>query len=107
MEYVTDFDLSPRYANVKSFYGKAHIREFNDRGVDTFKLYSYGTLVCIIKKDTETGSDKIYRLDDDELYTATTLRHCKEFLKQLANSRILFIPEVHKKDILDLPVWEE
>lgn len=55
----------------------------------------------------ETGNDKIYRLDDDELYSATTLRHCKEFLRQLANSRILFIPEVHKKDILNLPVWEE
>lgn len=35
------------------------------------------------------------------------LESCKEFLRQLANSRILFIPELHKKDILDLPVWEE
>ena len=107
MEYVSDFELTPRYANVKSFYGKAHIREFNNKGVDTFKLYSYGTLVCVIEKDVDTGNDKIYRLDDDYLYSATTLRHCKEFLRQLGSSKILFIPEVHKKDILNLPVWKE
>lgn len=63
--------------------------------------------MCVIKKDVDTGNDKIYRLDNDGFYSATTLRHCKEFLKQLGSSKILFIPEVHKKDILNLPIWEE
>lgn len=107
MEFVNEFELAPRYATVKSFYGKARVKEFNNNGKDCFKLYSYNTLVCVIEKDVDTGNDKLYRLDDDELYSATTLRHCKEFLRQLGSSRILFIPEVHKKDILDLPVWEE
>ena len=101
MEFVTEFELSPRYATVKTFHGKARVKEFNNNGKDCFKLYSYNTLVCVIEKDVDTGNDKLYRLDD-ALYSATTLRHCKEFLRQF--SRIL---EVHKKDISSLPVWEE
>lgn len=108
MEFVSEFELTPRFASVKSFYGKAHVKEFNNNGKDCFKLYSYNTLVCVVEKDVDTGNDKLYRLDDDELYSATTLRHCKEFIKQMReNCGCSFYTELNKKDILKLPIWNE
>ena len=42
------------------------------------------------------------------LYSATTLRHCKEFIKQIREDyRCSFYTELNKKDILKLPVWHE
>ena len=108
MEFVNEYELTPRFASVKSFYSKAHVKEFNNNGKDCFKLYSYNTLVCVIEKDVDTGNDKLYRLDCDGLYSATTLRHCKEFIKQIREDyRCSFYTELNKKDILKLPVWHE
>jgi hypothetical protein len=63
------FELMPKYDSRKSFYGKANVEI--DNGVK--KLYSYDTLVAEIKK----GKPIVYGT-----YSATTLRHIKEFLRQ-------------------------
>ena len=60
-------DLSPRYDTRRSFYGKAQTEDD--------KLYSYGTLVAEIKD----GRPVLY---PDWDYSATTVRHVREWLKQ-------------------------
>jgi protocatechuate 3,4-dioxygenase beta subunit len=68
MAYETD--LSPRYDSRKSFYGKA--RTYTDEKGNRV-LISYQTKVAEI----ENGKPKVYGT-----YSATTLRHIKEFLQQ-------------------------
>lgn len=63
------YNLSNRYDNRKSFYGKAKIENSNGKQI----LYSYGTKVAEI----ENGNPKVYGT-----YSATTLGHIKEFLLQ-------------------------
>ncbi len=65
------YGLEPRYDSRKSFYGKAQV-DTGDNG-DKNKLYSYGTLVAEIKD----GKPVVYGT-----YSATTLRHIKDWLKQ-------------------------
>ena len=64
--------LSPQYDSRKSFYNKAHVVDDND-GNST--LYSYNTPVCRII------GDKVELLPKWD-YSATTLRHVKDFLQQ-------------------------
>lgn len=66
------YGLEPRYDARKSFYGKARV-DTGDKG-DKNKLYSYDTLVAEIKD----GKPVVYGT-----YSQTTLRHIKEWLKQL------------------------
>ena len=66
------YELIPEYDSRQSFYGKARI-EMDMEGV--VSLYSYNTLVCYIK-------NKNVVLCDAWDYSATTLRHVKEFLRQ-------------------------
>ena len=63
-------ELHPQYDSRKSFYKKAMV-ESVDGG---FKLYSYNTLVAEIKDNKAIVHG---------FYSNTTLRHQKEFLKQL------------------------
>ncbi len=63
------WELKPRYDSRKSFYGKAQVIQEN--GILT--LQSYNTKVAKIEK----GKPVVYGL-----YSATTTRHIKEFLKQ-------------------------
>lgn len=65
------YDLSPQYDSRNSFYGKAKV----DTGADNKgnKLYSYNTLVAELKD----GKPVVYGT-----YSATTLRHIKDWLKQ-------------------------
>ncbi len=65
------YGLEPRYDARKSFYGKAQV-DTGDKG-DKNKLYSYDTLVAEIKD----GKPVVYGT-----YSATTLRHIKDWLKQ-------------------------
>ena len=70
----TDFtimELCPYYNSAKSFYGKAKVIEIEN---DVF-LVSYDTIVAFFNRDT-----KVAKVIDT--YSATTLRHIKEFLKQ-------------------------
>src|SRR5205809_32877 len=75
------YELTPKFDSRASFYGKAKVTEENtiEDNVIAHKLYSYDTHVATILKDTvdDTGTATIYGT-----YSATTLRHIKEFLKQ-------------------------
>ena len=69
-------ELVPQYDARKSFYGKAKIE--TDTELDVTSLYSYGTLVAAIFWHLgDNGRAAVYGT-----YSATTLRHIKEFLKQ-------------------------
>lgn len=70
---VTEYELQPQYDTRKSFYGKARVRL--SRGIHRIlTLISYNTEVAIIRDDTDVVVFGIY--------SPTTLRHIKEFLKQ-------------------------
>ena len=64
-------ELCPYYDSAKSFYGKAKVIEIEN---DVF-LMSYDTIVAFFNRNT-----KVAKVIDT--YSATTLRHIKEFLKQ-------------------------
>lgn len=64
-------ELCPYYDSAKSFYGKAKVIEIEN---DVF-LMSYDTIVASFNRDTKVA--KVIGT-----YSATTLRHIKEFLKQ-------------------------
>lgn len=68
---VRIMELCPCYDSAQSFYGKAKIIEIEN---DVF-LVSYDTIVAFYNRET-----KIAEVVDT--YSATTLRHIKEFLKQ-------------------------
>lgn len=63
------YELKARYDSRKSFYGKAHVIEENEQR----KLLSYSTIVAWIDDDGAHVNGT---------YSATTLRHIKEFLLQ-------------------------
>lgn len=67
------YELEPQFDARKSFYGKAHIIDYEN---GTFELQSYNTIVsrCIDGKVEELGT-----------WSATTTRHQKEFRKQFEN----------------------
>lgn len=68
---VRIMELCPYYDSAQSFYGKAKVIEIEN---DVF-LVSYDTIVAFYNRET-----KIAEVVDT--YSATTLRHIKEFLKQ-------------------------
>lgn len=65
------YDLTPQYDSRQSFYSKAKV-DTGDKG-DKNRLYSYNTLVAEIKD----GKPVVYGT-----YSATTLRHIKDWLRQ-------------------------
>lgn len=66
------YGLEPAYDSRKSFYGKAQV-DTGDDGLSN-RLYSYDTLVAEIKN----GKPVVYGT-----FSQTTLRHIKDWLKQL------------------------
>ena len=73
--------LIPEYTSQKSFYNKAYILKYYNKYnlIVNYELYSYNTLFLVLK------SDKIYlnyNIENDLLFSNTTLKHIKEFLKQ-------------------------
>lgn len=66
-----NYELIPKYENVKSYYNKAIVLETNKRKM----LQSYDVIVA------EIVGNKVF-LTEDFNYSKTTLRHVKEFLKQ-------------------------
>ena len=80
--------LEPKYDSRKSFYKKAWVRENDNNTID---LISYATLVATINKNVIPITCHI-----NGIYSATTLRHIKEFLRQ--ND----IPCGSKKDIINM-----
>ena len=88
-------ELKPIYNNQVSFYKKTYftIEEYqksnvhNEKiNVTAYRLYSYNTLVCEIFKSENTHVNLIefaYVLNHYSFYSVTTLRHLKEFIKQI------------------------
>ena len=68
---VRIMELCPYYDSAQSFYGKAKVIEIEN---DVF-LVSYDTVVAFYNREAKIP--KVY-----DTYSATTLRHIKEFLKQ-------------------------
>lgn len=62
-------ELTPVYGSRKSFYGKAHVKHDGNR----LTLVSYNTDVAYIEDD---------KAHINGFYSATTLRHIKDFLFQ-------------------------
>lgn len=67
------YELTPKFDARKSFYGKAHIIDYEN---GTFELQSYDTIVsrCVDGNVEELGE-----------FSNTTTRHQKEFRKQFEN----------------------
>ena len=65
------YELTPQYDSRQSFYGKAHVD--TGKNGDKNRLYSYDTLVAEIID----GKPVVHGT-----YSATTLRHIKDWLKQ-------------------------
>lgn len=74
------FELTPICDKAKSFYNKAEVKEFTVDNKKELQLYSYNTLVCTIKNSEKIELNK--NIDESLLFSQTTLRHIKEFLKQ-------------------------
>lgn len=85
-------ELMPSNAQ-KSFYGKAKVENWIEKGKDIFILKSYGASILVVYKDN------LYRASDtcDGDFSQTTLKHCRSFIEQYFANAIY-----HKKDILAL-----
>lgn len=68
-------ELKTVYDSRKSFYKKAMV----DKVDDTFRLFSYGTLIATANDTVVTLVDK-----NEDDYSQTTLRHLREFVVQFA-----------------------
>lgn len=76
------FELAPQYDSAQSFYKKAYIeREVESDGTISYTLYSYDTMVARIYRDMHSATHDIQIFD---FYSATTLRHIKEFIRQIS-----------------------
>jgi translation initiation factor 1 (eIF-1/SUI1) len=74
---VQTYELSTNYDSRQSFYGKATVEVQGD----VMRLISYTTIVATITKEVKATGD-VLTAKVFGTYSATTLRHIKEFLKQ-------------------------
>lgn len=86
--------LMPLYDSRKSFYNKAYIVRIGN----TIRLYSYDTLVLEVGQDYYKLNKNI---NDELLFSNTTLRHIKETLKQFyyKDDRTLTKKEIIKESL--------
>ena len=71
---MTTRELKVKFGTQQSFYSKAFVREDNE---GTQYLYSYYSLIV-----TNYG-DSLKFEEDINLYSITTLKHVREYLKQI------------------------
>jgi len=83
-------ELNSMYDSRKSFYNKAYIVKYDDMNVEA--LESYGTEVAIF--NTKERYVSVRELPK-HLYSNTTIRHIREFLKQNG-----FNADMTKKELL-------
>lgn len=89
-------ELIPIYEEVKSYYKKAYIKKYynKDNIINKYELISYKTSILYLK------NSKIYfnykNINNKKIYTNTTLRHIKEFIKQY-----YYYLELYYKDIIN------
>jgi len=103
MKYKTiKRELIPIYDNAKSFYNKAFINvKYDSKSyIDiSYELISYNTKICIIKDNKIIFYKKNINSklkDNQKVYSYTTLRHIKEFIKKFS-----YILELNYKDIIN------
>lgn len=82
MKTLDTFELQPQLDNAQSFYKKAYTLHNNDGSI---QLKSYDTIVATFKAGNITVNNT---------YSATTLRHIKEFIYQTTG-----VSRLSKKDI--------
>ena len=80
---MRSYELKPVYDGRKSFYGKAVVE---DDGA-SITLYSYKTPVCTVDAVGDMGKP-MFRLLEKWDCSATTLRHVREFLRQMVGRRV-------------------
>ena len=77
-------ELRTVYSNQDSFYKKAWIKEDGD---GTQYLYSYYSLII-------TNYGKAMKFEEDvNLYSLTTMKHVREYLKQTGNWQLAALPK--------------
>lgn len=88
-------ELLPIYEDVKSYYKKAFIvRYYDENGlVEKTELISYRTSILYIKNSEIYFNFK--DINNNRIYSHTTLRHIKEFIKQH-----YYMLELNYKDII-------
>lgn len=95
-------ELLPKFYRVKSFYGKASFETIRKGGEVLRILTSYKSKVMAIL-ETKSGKKYIYlnnKIDKSLLFSQTTLRHIKEFLKQFYNNETYTKADILKNAIL-------
>ena len=77
-------ELRVVYGTQQSFYKKAFVKK-DDEGIDY--LYSYYSLII-----TNFGKVLIFEKDIN-LYSLTTMKHVREYLKQIGNWQLAGLPK--------------
>ena len=77
-------ELRVVYGTQQSFYKKAFVKK-DDEGIDY--LYSYYSLII-----TNFGKVLIFEKDIN-LYSLTTMKHVREYLKQIGNWQLAALPK--------------
>lgn len=80
---MRSYEMAAVYDSAKSFYGKAVVEECI--GFKTLK--SYGTVVCTVDTVGDLGMP-MFCLHEKWDFSATTLRHVKEFLRQCVGKAV-------------------
>lgn len=83
-------ELQAIYDTRKTFYGKAYTKYYKN----AILLYSYGTLVASVENGKLLLDDKT---PYDLIFSHTTLRHIKEFIKQFMTSDTMSKKDIEKK----------
>ena len=77
-------ELRTVYSNQESFYKKAFVKEDNE-GIE--RLYSYYSLII-------TNYGKALKFEEDSnLYSNTTMKHVREYLKQRGKWELAALPK--------------
>jgi len=96
MKKIKSMELTPIYEEVKSYYKKAEIKKVynKDNIIIKYMLYSYNTKILEVNNNIIKFNYK--NINNKKIYTMTTLRHIKEFIKQY-----YYLLEVNYKNIID------
>lgn len=89
-------ELKTIYDNAKSFYKKAYVIKYynKDNIIIKYELVSYDTTILYLKDSKIHFNYK--DINDKSIYSQTTLRHIKEFIKQY-----YYYLEIYYKDIIN------
>ncbi len=89
-------ELMPIYEEVKSYYKKAYIKKYYNKNglINKYELISYKTSILYLENSKIHFNYK--DINNKKIYTQTTLRHIKEFIKQY-----YYYLELYYKDIIN------